>query len=360
MGKRQLVDDMADAQERAAQANAVKEAIEEPVCEMDVVNRGDFDRGVLSTGSTLLDLAISSERVHGGGVPAGVIIEIYGPSSSGKTAVLADLAASAKYHGGAARFDDPEARLDTAYARQCGLDLCDQEYGRPNTVEELFEGLNAWKPPANGISVSCEDSIAAFSTRAEMADPDMQYAAAKRAQKYHQGFRTMGRRIAENGWVIACSNHELVSFDSGAKTTPGGNALKYWASIRIRIAKAYQQGDIKKSWTIPEGAKVERIVGVQSIAKVIKNTTGAPFREAPIYIIFGHGIDDIRGNLQWLKDTLKLPSYDCINANYAQMDPAIRHIEEYNLEAELREKVIATWNRIDDHFRINRKPKVRF
>jgi RecA/RadA recombinase len=359
MAKRQLVGQAAD----------IQEAIDAPAERTDVISKGDFDRGVLSTGSTLLDCAISSERVHGGGVPAGVIVEVYGPSSAGKTAILADLAASAKYKGGAARFDDPEARLDTVYARQCGLDLSAEEYARPNTVEDLFTGLNAWKPPTEGISVSCEDSIAAFSTEAEMADPEMQYAAAKRAQKYHQGFRTMGRHIAQNGWIIACSNHEMVSFDSGARTTPGGNALKYWASIRIRIAKAYQAGDIKKEWTITtpgkdgkdkKGAKVSRIIGIQSIARVVKNTTGVPFREAPIYIIFGHGIDDIRGNLQWLKTTLGAERYDCIDNEYAMLEPAIRHIEEYNLEAQLREKVIETWNRIDEHFRTPRKAKVRF
>jgi RecA/RadA recombinase len=300
-------------------------------------------------------------------------MEVYGPPGAGKTGILADLAASAKYNGGAARFDDPEARLDTEYARQCGLDLCDDEYARPNTVEDLFAGLTTWKPATEAISVSCADSIAAFSTEAEMADPNMEYAAAKRAQKYHQGFRTMGRTIADNGWIIACSNHEMVNFDSGAKTTPGGNALKYWASIRIRIAKAYQQGDIKKEWTIPvtvpdgkggtkpgKGAKVSRVIGIQSIARIVKNTTGAPFREVPIYIIFNHGIDDIRGNLQWLKTTLAADKYDCIDNQYAMLEPAIRHIEEYNLEAQLREHVIETWNRIDEHFRTERKPKVRF
>ena len=361
MGKRQLVGQAAD----------IQEAIDAPVNREDVqINKGDFDRGVLSTGSTLLDLSISSERVHGGGVPAGVIIEIYGPSSSGKTAVLADLATSAKAKGGEARFDDPEARLDTAYAAQCGLVLEGNEYSRPDTVEDLFEGLEAWKPKTEAICVSCEDSIAAFSTRAEMADPDMQYAAAKRAQKYHQGLRTTGRRIAQNGWIIACSNHEMVNFDTGARTTPGGNALKYWASIRIRISKAYPQGDIKKTWTLPgpdpinnpkkKGGVVDRIVGIQSVTRIVKNSCGIPFREVPLFIIFNHGIDDIRGNLYWYKRTLNLESFRCVDAEYKMIEPAIRHIEEYNLEAQLRDNVIELWNRVDEHFRTPRKAKVRF
>lgn len=374
MGKRKLVDDKGpviggrradepiperDPEQMAADVQA---AINAPVDRADTINEGDFERGVLSTGSTLLDCAISSERMYGGGVPAGVILEIYGPSSSGKTAILAELAASAKFKGGAARFDDPEGRLDTKYAEQCGLILNKKEYGRPDTVEDLFEGLDKWAPKAKKgtLSVSCEDSIAAFSTRAEMADPTMEYAAAKRAQKYHQGFRTLGRRIAQEGWIIACSNHELQQFDTGAKTTPGGNALKYWASIRLRIAKAYRQGDIKRQWTITKGNTVERIIGIRSDVKVVKNSTGQPFREAPVFIIFGKGVDDVRGNLWWLKKTLGTEKYDCVDKQYTDIYAAIKYVEDNNLEPQLRDKVIKLWGTIDLHFKDTRKPKVRF
>jgi RecA/RadA recombinase len=377
MAKRKLVDDKgpviggrkqgdppvepAPVQDRGTVDAEVQAAINGPVHRADTINEGDFDRGVLSTGSTLLDCAISSERVYGGGVPAGVILEIYGPSSSGKTAILAELAASAKFKGGAARFDDPEGRLDTKYAQQCGLTLTKKEYGRPDTVEDLFEGLEAWTPKGKKgtLHVSCEDSIAAFSTRAEMADPNMEYAAAKRAQKYHQGFRTLGRRIAQEGWIIACSNHELVNFETGAKSTPGGNALKYWASIRLRIAKAYRQGDIKRTWKI-SSATVERIIGIRSDVKVVKNSCGQPFREAPVFIIFGKGIDDVRGNLWWLKTTLGTDKYDCVDKEYSDIYAAIKYVEDNNLEAQLRDKVIKLWNTIDLHFTDDRKPKVRF
>ena len=377
MAKRKLVDDKgpviggrkqgdpppepAPVQDRGTVAAEVQEAINGPVHRADMINEGDFKRGVLSTGSTLLDCAISSERVYGGGVPAGVILEIYGPSSSGKTAILAELAASAKHKGGAVRFEDPEGRLDNEYAKKCGLDLAKGEYFRPDTVEDYFEGLQGWQPKGKkgALHVSCGDSIAAFSTRAEMADPAMEYAAAKRAQKYTQGFRTLGRQIAHSGWIVMGSNHEVINFDTGAKTTPGGNAWKYWASIRLRIAKAYRQGDIKRTWKI-SSQTVERIIGIRSDIKVVKNSCGQPFREVPVFIIFGRGVDDVRGNLWWLKHTLGTDKYDCVDKEYSDIYAAIKYVEDNNLEGPLRDKVIKLWNTIDLHFTDDRKPKVRF
>jgi len=328
----------------------------------DIINTGDFERGVISTGSTLLDLAISANRVHGGGIPAGVILEIFGPSSSGKTAVLAEIGASVKSKGGVVTYDDPEARLDTAYAARCGLKLEPDEYNRPETVDQLEEDLFKWEPKPskkNTICARCEDSLAAFSTNAEIID-DHKMAAAKRAQKFHELFRKLARKIKGEGWIIACSNQEQESFGGmGAKTTPGGNAIKYYASIRIRVSRDIKGGKLKKTWKLSKST-VEKVIGIKSIARVIKNSCDDPFREVPIYIIFGQGIDDIRGNLQWLKDTLSLDAYDCIDQSFAKIEPAIRYIEQYDLENELREKVIELYNQIEDHFRTERKPKVRF
>jgi hypothetical protein len=192
-----------------------------------------------------------------------------------------------------------------------------------------------------------------------MADPGMEYAAAKRAQKYTQGFRTLGRKIAHDGWIVAASNHEAINFDTGARTTPGGNAWKYWASIRMRIAKAYRQGDIKRTWKI-SSKTVERVVGIRADIRIVKNSCGQPFREAPVFIIFGKGVDDVRGNLQWLKETLGTEKYDCIDKKYSEVIPAVRYIEQHDYEPQLREKVIKLWNTIDLHFTEPSKPKVRF
>jgi len=208
--------------------------------------------------------------------------------------------------------------------------------------------------------VRCEDSLAAFSTVAEI-ETGHKMAAAKRAQSFHQLFRKLGRRINKEGWIVACANQEQVNFATGAKTTPGGNAIKYWASIRIRLARDTRDrgGELKKTWKISE-ATVEKTIGIKSIARVIKNSCDDPFREVPVYIIFGQGIDDIRGNLQWIKDTLSLDAYDCVTKKYARLSPAIRHIEKYGLEVKLREKVIKLYTEIEDHFRVERKQKVRF
>jgi len=328
----------------------------------DIISNGDFSQGVISTGSTLLDLAISSNRIHGGGIPAGVILEVFGPSSSGKTAILAEVGASAKAKGGAVMYDDPEARLDTAYAARCGLKLADNEYNKPDTVDQLEDEILTWQPKPKkqgAICVRCEDSLAAFSTVAEIEN-NHKMAAAKRAQAYHQLFRKLGRKINNKGWIIVCSNQEQVNFDSGSRTTPGGNAIKYWASIRIRIAKDYRKGEIKKTWKISNGCTVEKVIGIRSTARIIKNSCDDPFREIPIFIIFGQGVDDIRGNLQWIKETMGADNYDCIETTYTQIEPAIRYIEEHNLESNLREKVIALYNSIERHFRTERKEKVRF
>lgn len=368
MGKRQL----AHIDNNNPAADSVQTELDNPADPTILLNEGDFERGVISTGSTLLDLAISAKRVHGGGLPAGVILEIFGPSSSGKTAVLAEIAAGAKYHGGVVRYDDPEGRLDTAYARQCGLHLEDDEYDRPGTVDELEANVLGWQPKPivpSAVNVTCEDSLAAFTTEAEIAGHKM--AAAKRAAQYHALFRKAGRLIANEGWIIACSNQEQINFETGARTTPGGNAIKYWASIRIRISKDYQGGTLTRSWQRPSdevdakgkpvGKKeIKKDVGIRSTARIVKNSISDPFNEVPIFIMFNVGIDDIRGNLQWLKETTKVSKYDCINREMAQIEPAIKYIEAYNLEAQLREKVIALWAEIDNHFKVDRKPKVRF
>jgi len=322
---------------------------------------GDFERGVISTGSTLLDLAISSKRVRGGGIPSGVIVEIFGPSSSGKTAVLAEIGASCKYNGGVVSYKDPEGRLDTAYARQCGLALTKEEYSRPNTVDQFEKDILQWKPQPkkkDAICVICADSLAAFSTEAEINDGH-KMASAKRAQSFHQLFRKAGIKIRSEGWIIACSNQEQVNFDTGTRKTPGGNSIGYWSSVRIRIAKDFKKGDIKKTWK-RDNIVATKIIGIRSNASIKKNSCDDPFREVPIFIIFGIGIDDIRGNLQWLKETNNTSKYECGNKSFSLIDPAIRYVEAHDLETKIRDKVINVWNEIEDHFTSNRKPKRRF
>lgn len=333
----------------------LKEGIQIPT------NDGDFKRGVLSTGSTLLDLAISSNRIRGGGIPAGVIVEIFGPSSSGKTAVLAEIGASCKFKGGAVTYKDPEGRLDTAYARKCGLILSANEYSCPTTVDQFEADILGWDPTPKkkkAICAICADSLAAFSTEVELQDKH-KMPGPKRAQQFHQLFRKAGVMIRDKGWIVACSNQEQVNFDTGSRKTPGGSGVTYWSSIRIRIAKDYKNGDIKKTWR-HDGILASKVVGIRSTAIVKKNSCDDPFREAPVFIMFGRGIDDVRGNLQWLKETNNTKDYDCDGKTISRLDAAVKYIEDRNLEDSIRDKVIDVWNEIEDHFKVERKPKKRF
>ena len=120
----------------ADQIRARSKAEPEPV--KTTSNKGDFT-AVVSTGSTLLDLAISGGRIRGGGVPSGILLEIYGPSGTGKTAVLAEMCAATQVKGGHVKFLDPEARLDQEYMRIYGMELEKDEYYMPDTVNEVFD-----------------------------------------------------------------------------------------------------------------------------------------------------------------------------------------------------------------------------
>jgi RecA/RadA recombinase len=326
------------------------------------LNKGNFKDGVISTGSTVLDLAISSNRIKGGGLPGGIIVEIFGPSQSGKTGALAEIIASCKYKGGAIQLQDPESRFDRSYAEQCDIFLEDHEINRPDTIEDLEEALTKWspKPKKEGaICVHCADSIAAFSTKNEMKDSN-EMDVTKRAKALHRICRKLGRIIYNNNWLIVFTNQEMNNVGTGGKTTPGGKALKYWSSVRIKLSHAYPKHKITKTWK-REGKLIEKNIGIRCNAEVLKSLDD-PFRKVPVFFLFGKGIDDIRGNLTWLKETKKESTFDCIDRTFSdkQIDNAIQYIEENNLELELREKVIDFWQEIEDHFKVDRKKKVRF
>jgi len=193
----------------------------------------------ISTGSTLLDLAISGGVVNGGGVPGGIILEIYGPHSSGKTAILAELCGSAQHNGGDIFFSDPEARLDKQYCEIYGMHLPADKYNRPDTVTEMFQTIWDWEPRprrSNAICVIAEDSLAALSTKMEMESEDKM--GMRRAKEFSTGLRKSARHIASRNWIIACSNQERDG-QMGAKVTPGGRGIPYYASLRMRIKPAY-------------------------------------------------------------------------------------------------------------------------
>ena len=312
---------------------------------------------VLSTGSTLLDLAISGGRVRGGGVPGGIIVEIFGPSGAGKTAILAELGGSCQYRGGDTLFLDPESRLDQEYAEIYKLDLKEKNYHRPDTVREMFKYIYEWEPEPEeegAINMVASDSLAAYSTEMEMEEIDKM--GMKRAKDYSEGLRKTARIIANNNWLIACSNQERDNQGMGGPTTPGGKAIPYYASLRIRIYPALQNAKLVKEKKV--GKKViKKVIGIQSICEVRKSSVDEPWRQAPIVIKFGLGIDDVHANLQWMKDMTGNTKYDAITKEYVRMDDAIKHVEEHNLEKKLRKEVIDLWETIEKSFKTDRKRK---
>ena len=314
---------------------------------------------VVSTGSTLLDLAISGGVRRRGGLPGGIILEIYGPESTGKTAVLSEIAGSVQSKGGDVSFKDPEARLDKRYAEIYGVSLDPDDYSRPNTVSELFNEIENWEPNTDPeerkICAIIADSLAALTTDLEMSDGGDSYGM-RRAKEFSEGLRKTCRIIADNNWIIACSNQERQG-PSGTITS-GGKGVPYYASIRIRLTRLYPAGRVEKKKKIGK-KEIKKIIGIASVAEVKKSSVDDPFRQAVIYIIFGYGIDDIRGNLQWYKEVTGSKKYNCVDANWATIDKAITYIEDNRLEDKLKAMVIKKWHEIEKGFRLKRKKKKR-
>ena len=313
---------------------------------------------VISTGSTVLDLAITGTRRRGGGVPGGIIVEVFGPSGSGKTAILAEMAAYAQARGGDVRFDDPEARLDREYSEIYGMKLQAKNYSRPDTVRQMFQGLWDWQPTPRrkgAINLSGEDSLAALSTEMEMEDQDKM--GMKRAKDFSEGLRKTCRLIANNNLLIVCTNQERDG-TGGHPVTPGGKGIPYYASLRIRIAPMFGKDKVFKSKTLNK-IKHDSVIGIRSICEVKKSSIDVPYRKAPVFIIFGLGIDDIRGNLVWMKESMGQSKYVAVDKDFAFVEEAINHIEENNLEDPLREMVIDQWEYLQRELRVERKRKVR-
>jgi recombination protein RecA len=310
---------------------------------------------VVSTGSTLLDLAISGKRVRGGGIPPGIMVELFGPSSSGKTTLLVEIGASVQDKGGEVNIADPEARLDDEYTKQHGLKVPADNYTRPDTVKELFGNILTWEPEnEKAINLYGADSIAALSTDMEMSK-DGDKRGQRKAKELSEGCRKTARIISQDNKLVVFTNQERQA--EFGKTTPGGFAVGYHASLRIHIARANRVEPTKK---LASGVSVKKTIGIHSKATVVKSSIDDEYRVAPVYIIFGFGIDDVRANLQYLKDMTKGSKYDAVDKSFKSMDYAIKHIETNNLEHELRENVIDMWEEIELKFQRDRKKKVRF
>ena len=323
---------------------------------------GDFGT-VISTGSTLLDLAISGGRVRGGGIPGGIFVEIFGPSGCGKTVLLCEIAGCVQRKGGSARFDDPEARLNKQFAELFDLKVEEIEYDMPDKVTEVFENIRKWQPKTSGkgiINGTFTDSLAALSTDIEMDNDDGDKMGMRRAKEFSEGFRKNARILQQKNYLMVASNQvrenqEAGKYSAKFKST-GGFAIGFYASLRLRATNPEK---IYKEVTVA-GKKVKKVVGVETTFEVFKSSIWKPYRSAPVTIIFDYGIDDVRQNLQYIKDFTKNTVYTVGGEKISNsMEEAIEIVENNpKLIRRLRNEVIDLWEEIENKFNSNRK-KVR-
>ncbi len=298
---------------------------------------------VVSTGSLTLDIALGI-----GGLPKGRIVEIYGPESSGKTTMTLQAIAECQKAGGTCAFIDAEHALDPQYARKLGVDIENLLVSQPDHGEQALE-IADMLVRSGAVDMIVVDSVAALTPKAEiegeMGDSHM----GLQARLMSQALRKItGNAKRSNCMVIFINQIRMkigVMFGS-PETTTGGNALKFYASVRL---------DIRRIGQVKEG---DEIVGSETRVKVVKNKMAPPFREALFQILYGKGVNHL-GELIDLAVAQELVNkagawYSYKGEKIGQgKNNAIRHLEENKHIAEeldklIREKLLTTANAAPD------------